>query len=129
MSSVAPSVGTSPSVPSIAETRKNERSYFDESKMAPPTIMYVCWIDVMGSESIMLRSLSIASNFLMKLHVAALRASQAFPVELYPIIDGVYACSDSQSTILRFVNRLTQDLQLRSYLKQTHSTGFRLEVD
>lgn len=91
-------------VPSIAEQQKNERPFFDEHKMPPPTYKYVCWIDVMGSQSIMLRSLSIASNFLMKLHVAALRASVAFPVELYPVIDGVYVCSQSQSSLLRFLN-------------------------
>jgi hypothetical protein len=94
----------------MAEYRRDERPYFDELRMSLPTDEYVCWIDVMGSQSIMLRSLSIASNFLMKLHVAAIRASEAFPVELYPVIDGVYVCSPSQNPLLHFVNRVCSSL-------------------
>jgi hypothetical protein len=103
--------------PSIAQQQREQRPFFDESRMQPPTYKYVCWVDVMGSQSIMLRSLSIASNFLMKLHVAALiesaRArSRGFPVELYPVIDGVYVCSQSQNTLLRFLNGVHRRLAI-----------------
>ena len=54
--------------------------FFDKSKVSP-TNEYICWIDVMGSQSIMLRSLKIASNFVMKLHIAALRASETIFVK------------------------------------------------
>lgn len=101
----------------IVEDRRNERPFFDESRMSPSTNEYVCWVDVMGSQSIMLRSLSIASNFLMKLQIAALRASEAFPVELYPVIDGIYVCSHSQSPLLNFVNRVYSGLALTFILE------------
>lgn len=73
--------------------------------MGPPSVEYVCWIDVMGSRSIMLRSASIAANFVMKLHVAALHAKEAvaYPdLELYPMIDGVYACAPAQGPMLAY---------------------------
>jgi hypothetical protein len=60
----------------------------------------------MGSESSMLRSINIASNFVMKLHISALKTQTTFPVELYPVIDGIYACSTDQPRILAFVNRV-----------------------
>lgn len=119
-----------PSVPSIAptraESRRNERPYFDESRMQSPTNEYVCWTDVMGSQSIMLRSLRIASNFVMKLHVAALRASEAFPVDLYPVIDGVYVCSDSQSTLLRFLNTVYSGLAVTFILETNPLHRFQI---
>jgi hypothetical protein len=93
-------------VSSIIEQRKHERPYFNESLMLSPTNEYVCWVDVMGSQSVMLRSLSIASNFLMKLHVSALRASRQFSVYLYPVIDGIYVCSQTKVPLLNFVNRV-----------------------
>jgi hypothetical protein len=78
--------------------------FFDASGLVP-TNEYIGWIDVMGSESIMLRSLRIASNFVMKLHIAALRASKIINVvELYPVIDGIYLCSSSQKPILQFID-------------------------
>lgn len=80
--------------------------FFDASQLCPND-EYVGWIDVMGSESIMLRSLRIASNFVMKLHIAALRASKVFTsVELYPVIDGIYICSSQQKAILTFIDHV-----------------------
>jgi hypothetical protein len=88
----------------IAETHERECPFFNEREMEPPTNEYVCWTDVMGSQSVMLRSLKTASNFLMKLHVAALTAHTTnTTLELYPMIDGIYVCSPNQSHILNFV--------------------------
>jgi hypothetical protein len=93
-----------PLIPELI-SKKND-VYFDVSKMSPATPMYVCWIDVMGSQSAMLRSLPMAANFLMKLHIAALTAYEDYDVDIYPVIDGVYLCSQSQLKILGFVNRV-----------------------
>lgn len=103
----------------IAELRRNECPFFDERRMLPTTNEYVCWIDVMGSQSIMLRSLRISSNFLMKLHVAALNASETptCTVGLYPIIDGIYVCSPSQSHILNFLKRVYSALAVTFILE------------
>lgn len=69
---------TNAAVPPIIKERRGECIFFDEGRIPRPTNIYVCWIDVMGSRSIMLRSLGIASNFIMRLHVAALRVSEQF---------------------------------------------------
>jgi len=87
--------------------------------MSQPTNEYVCWMDVMGSQSIMLRSLRISSNFLMKLHIAALREHATFSVELYPVIDGIYVCSASQSRLLNFVNRVYSMLSV-TFIQETN---------
>jgi hypothetical protein len=90
----------------IADGRANESIKFYPRRRSSATEQYVCWIDVMGSRGAMLYSIDIASNFLMKLHIAALRISKIFNVELYPAIDGVYACSPSQPSILCFLNQV-----------------------
>ena len=77
--------------------------FFDASKLSPAP-EYVCWLDVMGSESIMLRSLKTASNFVMKLHIAALTACDSIKVEIFPVIDGMYVCSSAQKPILDFID-------------------------
>lgn len=75
-----------------------------------PTTEYVCWIDVMGSESIMLRSLKTAANFVMKLHIAALEACESIKVDVYPVIDGMYVCSPDQRQIFDFVDNVYSTL-------------------
>jgi hypothetical protein len=80
--------------------------FFDSRNIADPTNKFVCWIDVMGSQGVMLRSLQTAANFLMKLHIASLTACQAYNVDIYPVIDGVYVCSNSLKRILGFINQV-----------------------
>jgi len=64
----------------------------------------------MGSESIMLRSLKTASNFVMKLHIAALTACEEIEVDVFPVIDGMYVCSPSQRSILDFIDSVYSQL-------------------
>jgi hypothetical protein len=57
----------------------------------------------------------IAANFLMKLHVAALdaKATVAYQdLELYPMIDGVYACTPTQGPMLAFMKTTLSRLAL-----------------
>lgn len=56
----------------------------------------------MGTQASMSRSLSITANFIFKLHTAALQAPHA-NVRLYPVMDGLYAASPSQTDILEFL--------------------------
>jgi hypothetical protein len=87
------------------EALHDDEPRFDESRMGGESYEYVCWMDVMGAESTMRRSTSIAANFVMKLHVAALdaRAALGKNYDLYPVIDGLYACTSSQVDILEFI--------------------------
>ena len=82
----------------------DERPFFNVERMHAPSSKYVCWVDVMGSDSAMRRSIKIAANFVMKLHVAALEVLPTDDtVVLYPVIDGLYACAAGQGRILDFL--------------------------
>jgi hypothetical protein len=99
------------SIVSWIEELRNQALYFDESAIDLP-VEYVSWIDVMGSENTMLRSLPKVSNFVMKLHMAALMARDLiynqshYNIDLFPVIDGVYACSRDKLRIFDFINRV-----------------------
>lgn len=87
--------------------------YFNSQLLPPfPNPEYAAWIDVMGIQSAMSRSLHISGNFVFKLHVAALQAPRA-NVRLYPVMDGMYICSSAQADMLDF---------LRSVLEQVADT-------
>jgi len=103
-------------VPSIAQQRKNEQPMFAREKMLPAIYKYVCWVDVMGSQSVMLRSLNMSAHFLMKLHLASLHNRNP-SIELYPVIDGIYACSASQKSILTFLNKVNSALAITFILE------------
>jgi hypothetical protein len=79
--------------------------YFNAKELPESTPEYVAWVDVMGTQSVMSRSLSIAANFIFKLHTAALDAQKKTDgnIHLYPVMDGLYASSSSQEAILYFL--------------------------
>ena len=70
-----------------------------------PTPEYVAWVDVMGIQSSMSRSLNVSGNFIFKLHIAALQSTHT-NVSLYPIMDGLYATSATQQDMLTFLREL-----------------------
>lgn len=76
--------------------------FFNGQLLPNPTQEYVAWLDIMGIQSSMARSLPITANFIFKLHAAALLAPAA-GVTLYPIMDGLYAASSNQNSILEFL--------------------------
>lgn len=73
---------------------------------------YVCWFDVMGTASISSRSIPEASVKVFKVHTAAISAHEELPVrytddiEMYPMMDGVYAISESKDALRRFLHLL-----------------------
>ncbi|MFH1011923.1 MAG: hypothetical protein V1784_11905 [bacterium] len=81
--------------------------FFSESKVGDPSLRYICWLDVMGTKSTMLWSIKMVSNFVMKLHVAALEERPPFPeVELFPVIDGIYLCTVNQRQLLDLLKNI-----------------------
>ena len=76
--------------------------FFDSSQLPTPTFEYVAWIDVMGTQSTMSRSISASANFIAKLHIAALQAPRT-NIAIYPIMDGIYASCPNQNEILEFI--------------------------
>jgi hypothetical protein len=111
-------VGESASFP--LESRRKERPYFDVSLLPQPSHYYVCWVDIMGADSAMRRSTRIASNFVMKLHAAALeaRTPTLSAIELYPAIDGVYVVSARQDHTLSYLKAIMTRLALTFVLEE-----------
>ena len=83
--------------------------WFNADHLPNPSLEYVAWVDVMGTQISMSRSLAISANFIFKLHTAALQASNQ-NITLYPIMDGFYASSSSKSDILRFLQSVFEQV-------------------
>lgn len=77
-------------------------TYFDVRALPAPSNEYVAWVDVMGIQSHMHRSINSAANFMFKLHVAALDSPRD-GVLLYPVMDGFYATSKSRAALETFL--------------------------
>ncbi|MFZ2525077.1 MAG: hypothetical protein WAW87_07150 [Candidatus Ferrigenium altingense] len=75
---------------------------FNAKLLPEPTNEYVAWVDVMGIQSAMGRSLSISANFVFKLHIAALSAPRD-NIQIYPVMDGFYASSTSKEAMIKFL--------------------------
>lgn len=74
---------------------------------------YVCWLDIMGTESIMRRSVKTALAFVCKLHIAALTARANFQddaIRLYPMMDGVYIITFRKNMLLAFLHQTMRPL-------------------
>ena len=68
-----------------------------------PATAYVAWLDVMGVQASMLRSLPVCANFIFKLHIAALEESTP-AVSLYPVMDGVYVVTPDRDVMRQFLS-------------------------
>lgn len=70
--------------------------------------MYVCWIDMMGTQSNLQRSLIQSAAKLFPLHVATMRAREHIysNMYLYTVMDGVFAVTPSKGAIIEFMDRI-----------------------
>lgn len=84
-------------------------AYFDARHLPQPTSEYVAWIDVMGIQSAMAKSIQVAANFVFKLHVAALEA-KTNGISLYPVMDGVYVSTPSKVEMAAFLRAIFMSL-------------------
>lgn len=75
---------------------------FNAGNLPETASEYVAWVDVMGTQVSMSRSISMTANFIFKLHIAALRAS-GIGVKLYPVMDGFYAATATRNQMLEFL--------------------------
>jgi hypothetical protein len=76
--------------------------FFDAGPLPQATPEYVAWVDVMGTQASMSRSLKITANFIFKLHIAALQAPRV-NVRIYPVMDGFYAAAANKADMLNFL--------------------------
>jgi len=83
---------------------------FFDSRGLPenPASEYVVWVDVMGTQARMSRSLAQTANFVFKLHAAAI--SVANDLNIYPVMDGLYAASPCQKVMLDFLRSVFRSI-------------------
>jgi len=86
----------------MPEPNGQNAAYFNAGALPKPDLAYVCWLDVMGASSVMERSLSMAANFVCKLHHAVLESPHEY-VKLYPMVDGLYATCETQLSMKTFL--------------------------
>jgi hypothetical protein len=94
-----------------------ETPYFDASKLPEPTPAYVVWIDVMGVQPTMSRSLPVTANFVFKLHAAILSAVPSGVVP-YPVMDGAYVVAPTRATVMSFLREVMTQLA-NTFLAET----------
>jgi hypothetical protein len=83
------------------------RPLFIGGDAGPERYRYVLWIDIMGSQSKLLRNVRTASIPIMKLHVAALGAvkkNTGQAIALFPMIDGIYVVSEQLPPLMFFMS-------------------------
>ena len=90
--------------------------YFNAQELPTARKEYVAFIDVMGTQNHMKRSVAIAANFIFKLHstvISALREKPYIGVFLYPTMDGVYITSttrkDMENILIRILRKLADE--------------------
>jgi hypothetical protein len=89
----------------VGATSQKMTLFFDARELGEPSSEYVAWIDVMGIQGALRRSIKIAANFVYKLHDAALQARTG-RLRLYPIMDGFYASSPDSETMGAFLRQV-----------------------
>jgi hypothetical protein len=78
---------------------------FNAGNLPPMVSEYVAWVDVMGTQVSMSRSIKTTANFIFKLHIAALTAKTA-AVRIYPVMDGFYASAADRHQMLSFLRNV-----------------------
>ncbi|MDJ1434723.1 hypothetical protein [Halostagnicola sp. A-GB9-2] len=92
---------------------------FGPIHLGNPRTEYVAWIDLMGTGAIMEWSQDTATTNIGKLQVIMGECSEPYDLELYPMMDGCYAISDSESDILQFTSDVferTSEIIVNRYL-------------
>lgn len=84
-------------------------SYFNANALPEPHDEHVAWVDVMGCQSHMARSIKVVANFVFKLHVAAIEARQE-DVTVYPVMDGFYAMAIEAKALQCFLRGVFSDI-------------------
>jgi len=90
-------------------SKKSHWLFFDGDELPEASLEYVAWVDVMGTQVSMSRSLRQSANFIFKLHIAAHLAPKN-NVRIYPVMDGFYASAKSQDDMLEFLKSVMHDV-------------------
>lgn len=83
---------------SMVSPQSHKPPFVDAGRLPSTQNAYVAWLDIMGIEAVMSRSLPISANFILKFHALALRAQSA-SVTLFPVMDGLYVLAKDQDLL------------------------------
>lgn len=116
----------SANIPPSLEARKGERPYFQHRFLPEPIPHYVIWLDVMGSQGAMRRSLPMSTNFVMKLHIACQQTIKNHDrkLELFPVIDGVYITCPTLGPVLYFLKEVMSRIALTFIFEEDQKFRF-----
>jgi len=104
-------------------------AFFDNRHMSDAQPVYVCWLDVMGSQNAMLRSVKTAANFVCKIHDVALSELPDYEgrgIRLFPVMDGVYITCPRQGPLRYFLSAVLR--RLAETFLQERTPWFRFLV-
>jgi hypothetical protein len=82
---------------------------FNADRLPDTLSEYLAWVDVMGTQVSMSRSIKITANFIFKLHIAALRADNLH-LRIYPVMDGFYVASADKNHMLNFLRSVFSEV-------------------
>ena len=85
--------------------------FFNATHLGAPNPEFVAWVDVMGIQSHMARSICSTANFVYKTHIAALEAPPT-GIMLYPVMDGFYASCSDITTFQNFLSHVFQKIEV-----------------
>ena len=74
---------------------------------------YVCWVDIMGTKSIMEESFEKAANFILRFHATCIKAAASdIGVRCYPLMDGAFLTTTDIDKLKKVINHIYQELAL-----------------
>lgn len=86
-------------------------TYFNAEKLGEPRREYVLWLDCMGTQCFMQRSIRTAANFIFKFqNTVATHCASVSGMKVYPVMDGVYITSQHSKDILSVATKIMMDL-------------------
>ena len=88
-------------------------AFFNEENLPNPGKAYVCFLDIMGMQNKMKRSVSQSANYMFKLHatiLSAWRTSGYENISVYPIMDGAYIVSPQKENLMKLLTNIMQSL-------------------
>lgn len=91
--------------------------YFNSKLLGSPRRSFVIWVDCMGTQCFISRSIDISANVVMKFQTAVAWACSSFDdVCVYPVMDGAYITSESFSSLKKAIGLMMGAL-FRSFIK------------
>lgn len=87
--------------------------YFDARALGNPKREFVFWVDCMGTQCFMQRSIDTAANFIFIFQsIVASKCASYTDVHVYPVMDGAYITSPKSSDILVLAGNIMKELAI-----------------